>query len=65
MSPDLVRNIKKAFTWLIIGAVILVGIAFLGFCGGCRENRCIDAFITKTPDPRGLSFDNKAEYTKE
>jgi len=41
LQKDLVRNIKKAFTWLIIGAVILVGIAFLGFCGGCRENRCL------------------------
>lgn len=41
LQQDLERNIKHAFTWLIVGAVILVGIAFLGFCGGCRENRCI------------------------
>jgi len=41
MQADLARNVKHAFTWLIIGAIILVGIAFLGFCGGLRENRCI------------------------
>lgn len=41
MQQELQRNVKHAFTWLIIGAVILVGIAFLGFCGGCKENRCI------------------------
>lgn len=41
LERDLRNNIKHAFTWLIIGAVILAGIAVLGFCGGWRENRCI------------------------
>jgi cbb3-type cytochrome oxidase subunit 3 len=35
------KNIIHAFTWLVVGAVILIGIAVLGFCGGCKENRCI------------------------
>lgn len=41
LQADLQSNVKHAFTWLIVGAVILVGIAFLGFCGGAKENRCI------------------------
>jgi len=41
LQEDLKSNVKHAFTWLIVGAVVLVGIAFLGFCGGAKENRCL------------------------
>jgi len=41
LQDSLRENIRHAFTWLIIGACLLVGIAFLGFCGGCKENKCL------------------------
>jgi len=41
LQKDFERNIKHGFTWLIVGAIVLVGISFLGFCGGMKENRCI------------------------